>query len=59
MSNQTKDWMEKLAKSYKLPEEQSKEKKQPISLLKESQLKIIMGRDKKDLVNKKEFRIFV
>jgi len=53
MSNQTKDWMEKLAKSYKLPEEQAKEKKQPASMLKESQLKIIMGRDKKDLVGKK------
>ena len=53
MSNQTKDWMERLAKIYKLPEEQSKEKKQPASMLKESQLKIIMGRDKKDLVNKK------
>jgi hypothetical protein len=53
MSNQTKDWMEKLAKSYKLPAEQPKEKKEPVSLLKESQLRIIMGRDKKDLVNKK------
>ena len=53
MSNQTNNWMEKLAKSYKLPEEQSKEKKQPVSLLRESQLHIIMGRDKKDLVKKK------
>ena len=53
MSNQTKDWMERLAKNYKLPNEQPKEKKEPVSLLKESQLKIIMGRDKKDLVNKK------
>jgi hypothetical protein len=53
MSNQTKDWMERLAKSYKLPIEQPKEKKQPVSMLKESQLKIIMGRDKKDLVGKK------
>ena len=53
MSNQTKDWMERLAKNYKLPDEQPKEKKEPVSLLKESQLKIIMGRDKKDLVNKK------
>jgi hypothetical protein len=53
MSNQTNDWMEKLAKSYKLPEEQSKENKQPKSLLKESQLSIIMNRDKKDLVKKK------
>ena len=53
MNNQTNGWMEKLAKSYKLPEEQPKQKKEPISLLRESQLKIIMGRDKKDLVNKK------
>ena len=53
MSNQTKDWMEKLAKSYKLPTEQHAVSKEKVSLLKESQLKIIMGRDKKDLVNKK------
>jgi hypothetical protein len=53
MSNETKDWMERLAKNYKLPIEQPKEKKQPVSMLKESQLKIIMGRDKKDLVGKK------
>ena len=53
MSNQTKDWMERLAKNYKLPEEQPKQKKEPVSLLKESQLHIIMGRDKKDLVKKK------
>jgi len=53
MSNQTDNWMEKLAKSYKLPTEEPKQKKEPVSLLKESQLKIIMGRDKKDLVNKK------
>jgi hypothetical protein len=53
MSNQTKDWMEKLAKSYKLPTEQPIVNKEKVSLLKESQLKIIMGRDKKNLVNKK------
>jgi len=53
MSNQTNNWMEKLAKSYKLPTEEPKQKKEPVSLLKESQLKIIMGRDKKDLVKKK------
>jgi hypothetical protein len=53
MSNQTNNWMERLAKNYKLPEEQPKQKKEPVSMLKESQLKIIMGRDKKDLVNKK------
>jgi Mg2+/Co2+ transporter CorC len=53
MSNQTKDWMERLAKNYKLPDEQPKQKKEPVSILKESQLKIIMARDKKDLVGKK------
>jgi hypothetical protein len=53
MSNQTKDWMERLAKSYKLPTEQPIVNKEKVSLLKESQLKIIMSRDKKDLVNKK------
>ena len=53
MSKQTDNWMEKLAKSYKLPAEQPIVSKEKISLLKESQLKIIMGRDKKDLVNKK------
>jgi hypothetical protein len=53
MSNQTKDWMERLAKNYKLPEEQPKENKEKVSLLKESQLRIIMERDKKDLANKK------
>jgi hypothetical protein len=53
MSKQTDNWMEKLAKSYKLPAEQPKEKKEPVSLLRESQLRIIMGRDKKDLVKKK------
>ena len=53
MSNQTNNWMEKLAKNYKLPEEQSKEKKEPVRMLKESQLRIIMERDKKDLVNTK------
>ncbi len=53
MSNQTNDWIEKLAKSYKLPTEQPIVNKEKVSLLKESQLKIIMCRDKKDLVNKK------
>jgi len=53
MSNQTNDWMERLVRNYKLPEEQPKEKKQPASMLKESQLNIIMSRDKKDLVKKK------
>ena len=49
----TKDWMDKLVKNYRIPEEQTKEKKEPVRLLKESQLRIIMERDKKDLVNKK------
>jgi hypothetical protein len=53
MNKQTDNWMEKLAKSYKLPAEEPKVSKEKVSLLKESQLKIIMGRDKKDLVNKK------
>ena len=53
MSNQTDNWMEKLAKSYKLPTEQPAVNKEKVSLLKESQLKIIMGRDKKDLVKTK------
>ena len=53
MSKETNNWMEKLVKSYKLPAEQPAVSKEKVSLLKESQLKIIMGRDKKDLVNKK------
>ncbi len=53
MSNQTNDWMEKLVKNYKLPEEQPKEKKEPARILKESQLRIIMERDKKYLDKKK------
>ena len=53
MSKETNNWMEKLAKSYKLPTEQPIVNKEKVSLLKESQLKIIMGRDKKDLVKKK------
>jgi len=49
----TKDWMEKLVKNYRIPEEAPKEKKEPARLLKESQLRIIMERDKKDLDKKK------
>ena len=48
----TKDWMDKLVKNYRIPEEQTKEKKEPVRLLKESQLRIIMERDKKDSVSK-------
>jgi hypothetical protein len=49
----TKDWMDKLVKNYRIPEEQPKQKKEPIRMLKESQLRIIMERDKKDLDKKK------
>ena len=49
----TKEWMERLAKNYKLPEEKPAEKKEPVRILKESQLRIIMERDKKDLEKKK------
>ncbi len=52
-NNQTKDWMDKLVKNYRIPDEQPKEKKEPIRMLKESQLRIIMERDKKDLEKKK------
>ncbi len=53
MSNDsTKNWMDKLVKNYRIPEEQPKEKKEPVRLLKESQLRIIMERDKKDLLTK-------
>jgi len=48
----TKEWMDRLVKNYRIPEEQPKEKKEPVRLLKESQLRIIMERDKKDLVSK-------
>jgi len=53
MSKETKDWMDKLVKNYRIPEETTKEKQEPKRLLKESQLRIIMERDSKDLVNKK------
>ena len=49
----TKEWMDRLVKNYRIPEEQPKEKKEPVRLLKESQLRIIMERDKKDLEKKK------
>jgi hypothetical protein len=52
-NNQTKEWMDKLVKNYRIPEEQPKEKKEPARLLRESQLRIIMERDKKDLEKKK------
>jgi hypothetical protein len=45
MSNkETKDWMEKLVKNYKIPPEITKEKQEPKKILKESQLKIIMNK---------------
>ncbi len=53
MANETKEWMDKLVKNYRIPDEQPKEKKEPVRLLKESQLRIIMERDKKDLDKKK------
>ncbi len=53
MANETKEWMDKLVKNYRIPEEQPKEKKEPVRLLKESQLRIIMEREKKDLDKKK------
>jgi hypothetical protein len=40
MANETKDWMDKLVKNYRIPDEQPKEKKEPVRLLKESQLRI-------------------
>jgi hypothetical protein len=49
---QTQDWMERLVKNYKLPEENPKQKKEPVKLLKESQLKIIMNRDKPNNIKK-------
>jgi len=53
MSKETKDWMDKLVKNYRIPEDAPKEKKETVRLLKESQLRIIMERDKKDLDKKK------
>ncbi len=49
----TKDWMDKLVKNYRIPEDKPVEKKEPVRMLKESQLRIIMERDKKDLDKKK------
>jgi hypothetical protein len=46
MSKDTKDWMEKLVKNYRVPLEEDKSKKQePKKLLKESQLKKILERN--------------
>lgn len=38
------EWMEKLVKNYQLPPDNSKDKKEPKRMLKESQLKIIMAK---------------
>jgi hypothetical protein len=38
------EWMERLVKNYQLPQEKPNEKKEPNRLLRESQLKIIMGK---------------
>lgn len=50
---ETKDWMEKLVKNYQLPEDKQVKKEEPKRILKESQLKIIMGSDSKKIENKK------
>jgi hypothetical protein len=38
------EWMERLVKNYQLPQEKPNEKKESKRLLRESQLKIIMGK---------------
>ena len=38
------EWMEKLVKNYRLPEDNPKEKVEPKKILKESQLKIILNK---------------
>ena len=38
------EWMEKLVKNYRLPEDTSKQKVEPKKILKESQLKIILNK---------------
>lgn len=38
------EWMEKLVKNYRLPEDKPKEKVEPKKILKESQLKIILNK---------------
>lgn len=45
MNNKRKDWMEKLVKNYNIPPDNSKEKREPKRILKESQLKKITERD--------------
>ena len=56
MSKDTKDWMEKLVKNYRVPLEEDKSKKaEPKKLLKESQLKKILERNQ---VLSKIYRIF-
>lgn len=43
---ETKDWMERLVKNYRIPtEEEVKQKSEPKKMLKESQLKKILERD--------------
>jgi hypothetical protein len=44
MSKHTKDWMEKLVETYRIPAEENESKKQP-KILKESQIKKILDRD--------------
>lgn len=46
MNNKEKqnEWMERLVKNYQLPPDTPKQKVEPKRVLKESQLKIIMGK---------------
>ena len=46
MSRETKDWMERLVKNYRIPtEEEVTKNSEPKKMLKESQLKKILERD--------------
>ena len=46
MEKTKEQWMERLVKNYRLPDEKESNNKKPIRLLKESQLKIILSKDK-------------
>jgi len=46
MSRETKDWMERLVKNYRIPtEEEQSKNSEPKKFLTESQLKKIMSKD--------------
>jgi len=46
MSKETKDWMERLVKNYRVPtEEDQKKNSEPTKVLNESQLKKILSKD--------------